>query len=106
MPGSEVLSAQRGRDRQPLGPSDQARHQQQHRPDRLGRRHLVARAHLYVLLSLQSKPFWKQREDSTMPHLTVRVPEAQLVGREQALIAALTDAVAEVYGQWARGTAR
>jgi phenylpyruvate tautomerase PptA (4-oxalocrotonate tautomerase family) len=37
-----------------------------------------------------------------MPHLTARVPEAQLVGREQALITALTDAVAEVYGQWAR----
>jgi phenylpyruvate tautomerase PptA (4-oxalocrotonate tautomerase family) len=37
-----------------------------------------------------------------MPHLTVRVPEAQLTGREQALITALTDAVTEVYGQWAR----
>jgi phenylpyruvate tautomerase PptA (4-oxalocrotonate tautomerase family) len=37
-----------------------------------------------------------------MPHLTARVPEAQLTGREQALITALTDAVAEVYGQWAR----
>jgi phenylpyruvate tautomerase PptA (4-oxalocrotonate tautomerase family) len=40
---------------------------------------------------------------SGRPHLTARVPEAaQLVGREQALITALTDAVAEVYGQWAR----
>src|ERR1700760_3977088 len=38
-----------------------------------------------------------------MPHLTARVPEAQLAGREQALIAALTDAVTDVYGQWARG---
>jgi phenylpyruvate tautomerase PptA (4-oxalocrotonate tautomerase family) len=37
-----------------------------------------------------------------MPHLTAHVPEAQLFGREQALITALTDAVAEVYGQWAR----
>jgi phenylpyruvate tautomerase PptA (4-oxalocrotonate tautomerase family) len=37
-----------------------------------------------------------------MPHLTARVPEAQLAGREPALIAALTDAVAEVYGPWAR----
>jgi phenylpyruvate tautomerase PptA (4-oxalocrotonate tautomerase family) len=36
-----------------------------------------------------------------MPHLTARVPEAQLAGREQALITALTDAVAGVYGQWA-----
>jgi phenylpyruvate tautomerase PptA (4-oxalocrotonate tautomerase family) len=30
------------------------------------------------------------------------MPEAQLVGREEALITALTDAVVEVYGQWAR----
>jgi phenylpyruvate tautomerase PptA (4-oxalocrotonate tautomerase family) len=37
-----------------------------------------------------------------MPHLTARVPEARLAGREQALITALTNAVAEVYGQWAR----
>jgi phenylpyruvate tautomerase PptA (4-oxalocrotonate tautomerase family) len=36
-----------------------------------------------------------------MPHLTARVPEAQLAGREPALIAALTDAVAQVYGKWA-----
>lgn len=37
-----------------------------------------------------------------MPHLTARVPEAQLAGHESALIAALTDAVVEVYGDWAR----
>jgi phenylpyruvate tautomerase PptA (4-oxalocrotonate tautomerase family) len=37
-----------------------------------------------------------------MPHLTVRVPEAQLAGREPALITALTEAVAQVYGEWAR----
>lgn len=37
-----------------------------------------------------------------MPHLTARVPEAQLVGREPALIVALTDAVVQVYGEWAR----
>ena len=37
-----------------------------------------------------------------MPHLTARLPEAQLAGREPALIAALTDAVVEVYGDWAR----
>ncbi len=37
-----------------------------------------------------------------MPHLTARVPEAQLVGREPALITALTDAVVQVYGEWAR----
>jgi phenylpyruvate tautomerase PptA (4-oxalocrotonate tautomerase family) len=38
-----------------------------------------------------------------MPHLTARVPQARLAGREPALIAALTDAVVEVYGEWARG---
>jgi phenylpyruvate tautomerase PptA (4-oxalocrotonate tautomerase family) len=38
-----------------------------------------------------------------MPHLTARVPEARLAGREPTLIAALTDAVVEVYGEWARG---
>jgi len=37
-----------------------------------------------------------------MPHLTARMPEAQLAGREPALISTLTDAVVEVYGQWAR----
>jgi phenylpyruvate tautomerase PptA (4-oxalocrotonate tautomerase family) len=37
-----------------------------------------------------------------MPHLTVRAPEAQLAGREPALITTLTDAVVEVYGEWAR----
>jgi phenylpyruvate tautomerase PptA (4-oxalocrotonate tautomerase family) len=38
-----------------------------------------------------------------MPHLTARVPEERLAGREPALITALTDAVVEVYGEWARG---
>ena len=37
-----------------------------------------------------------------MPHLTARVPEAQLAGHEAALITALTDAVVAVYGEWAR----
>jgi phenylpyruvate tautomerase PptA (4-oxalocrotonate tautomerase family) len=37
-----------------------------------------------------------------MPHLTARVPEARLVGHEPALITALTDAVVQVYGEWAR----
>ncbi|MFC4121783.1 tautomerase family protein [Nonomuraea zeae] len=40
-----------------------------------------------------------------MPHLTVRVLEPQLQGNESALIAALTDAVVEVYGEWARDVA-
>jgi phenylpyruvate tautomerase PptA (4-oxalocrotonate tautomerase family) len=37
-----------------------------------------------------------------MPHLTARVPEARLAGNEPALITALTDAVVQVYGEWAR----
>jgi phenylpyruvate tautomerase PptA (4-oxalocrotonate tautomerase family) len=37
-----------------------------------------------------------------MPHLTARVPEALLAGHEPALITALTDAVVQVYGEWAR----
>ncbi len=37
-----------------------------------------------------------------MPHLTARVPEAQLAGHESALITALTGAVVQVYGEWAR----
>jgi phenylpyruvate tautomerase PptA (4-oxalocrotonate tautomerase family) len=37
-----------------------------------------------------------------MPHVTARVPEARLAGREPALITALTDAVVQVYGEWAR----
>jgi len=37
-----------------------------------------------------------------MPHLTARLPEAQLGGREPELIAALTTAIVEVYGEWAR----
>lgn len=37
-----------------------------------------------------------------MPHLTARVPEVRLAGHEPALIAALTDAVVQVYGEWAR----
>jgi phenylpyruvate tautomerase PptA (4-oxalocrotonate tautomerase family) len=37
-----------------------------------------------------------------MPHVTARVPEGRLAGNEPALIAALTDAVVQVYGEWAR----
>lgn len=37
-----------------------------------------------------------------MPHLTARVPEARLTGKEPALIAALADVVVEVYGGWVR----
>jgi phenylpyruvate tautomerase PptA (4-oxalocrotonate tautomerase family) len=37
-----------------------------------------------------------------MPHLTARVPEPRLAGHESALITALTDAVVQVYGEWAR----
>jgi phenylpyruvate tautomerase PptA (4-oxalocrotonate tautomerase family) len=37
-----------------------------------------------------------------MPHVTVRAPESQIASREEALIGGLTDAVASVYGSWAR----
>jgi phenylpyruvate tautomerase PptA (4-oxalocrotonate tautomerase family) len=37
-----------------------------------------------------------------MPHLKVSMLEDDLQARESALIAALTDAVASVYGEWAR----
>lgn len=40
-----------------------------------------------------------------MPHLTVHVLEDQLAGRESALIASLTEAVVDVYGEWARSIA-
>jgi phenylpyruvate tautomerase PptA (4-oxalocrotonate tautomerase family) len=40
-----------------------------------------------------------------MPHLTVHVAESDLVGRETDLIEKLTDAVAAVYGDWARSIA-
>ncbi|HEY2714852.1 MAG TPA: tautomerase family protein [Solirubrobacterales bacterium] len=37
-----------------------------------------------------------------MPHLTVNAFESDLQGREADLIASLTDAVAGIYGEWAR----
>ncbi|MER5796267.1 tautomerase family protein [Streptomyces sp. NPDC001980] len=37
-----------------------------------------------------------------MPHLTVHLPENRLTGKESVLVAALTDAIADVYGEWAR----
>ncbi|CAL9335043.1 tautomerase family protein [Streptomyces sp. enrichment culture] len=37
-----------------------------------------------------------------MPHLTVHLPESRLTGKEPVLVAALTDAVVGVYGEWAR----
>lgn len=37
-----------------------------------------------------------------MPHLTVYALEDQVTGREEALVAALIDTVASVYGEWAR----
>jgi len=40
-----------------------------------------------------------------MPHLTVHVLENDLLGREADLIEALTDAVVDVYGAWARDIA-
>lgn len=37
-----------------------------------------------------------------MPHLTVHIPDNRLTGNEPALIAALTEAIVDVYGEWAR----
>ncbi|MFE9451833.1 4-oxalocrotonate tautomerase family protein [Streptomyces sp. NPDC006739] len=37
-----------------------------------------------------------------MPHLTVHLPESRLAGKEPVLVAALTDAIVDVYGEWAR----
>ncbi|KUL41328.1 tautomerase family protein [Actinoplanes awajinensis] len=37
-----------------------------------------------------------------MPHVMLHALEQQLAGREPAIIAALTDAVVSVYGEWAR----
>lgn len=39
---------------------------------------------------------------SAVPHLTVHAGESDLAGHEQQLISRLTDAVAAVYGEWAR----
>lgn len=40
-----------------------------------------------------------------MPHLTVHALEHQLAGHEEDLITTLTEAVAAVYGEWARAIA-
>jgi phenylpyruvate tautomerase PptA (4-oxalocrotonate tautomerase family) len=37
-----------------------------------------------------------------MPHLTVHLPESRLAGNEAELITALTGAIVDVYGEWAR----
>ena len=37
-----------------------------------------------------------------MPHLTVHLPENRLTGKEPMLVTALTDAIVDVYGAWAR----
>ncbi|GAA0317129.1 4-oxalocrotonate tautomerase family protein [Actinoallomurus spadix] len=44
----------------------------------------------------------KENLGSTMPHLTVHLPENRLTGRESELISALTAAIVDVYGEWAR----
>jgi len=37
-----------------------------------------------------------------VPHLTVHLPENRLTGNEPELITALTEAIIDVYGEWAR----
>jgi phenylpyruvate tautomerase PptA (4-oxalocrotonate tautomerase family) len=56
------------------------------------------------MISLLTKLFCSCRSfrETPLPHLTVHALEDELDGRESALIIALTDAVVEVYGAWAR----
>jgi phenylpyruvate tautomerase PptA (4-oxalocrotonate tautomerase family) len=37
-----------------------------------------------------------------VPHLTVHLPENRLTGKESELVTALTEAIVDVYGEWAR----
>jgi phenylpyruvate tautomerase PptA (4-oxalocrotonate tautomerase family) len=37
-----------------------------------------------------------------VPHLTVHLPENRLTGKEPELVTALTEAIVDVYGEWAR----
>ena len=37
-----------------------------------------------------------------MPHLTAHLPEHRLTGKEPELITCLTEAIVDVYGDWAR----
>jgi phenylpyruvate tautomerase PptA (4-oxalocrotonate tautomerase family) len=37
-----------------------------------------------------------------VPHLTVHLPENRLSGKEPDLVTALTEAIVDVYGEWAR----
>src|SRR3954468_11004012 len=39
---------------------------------------------------------------SAVPHLTVHLPENRLTGKEPELVTALTEAIVDVYGEWAR----
>jgi phenylpyruvate tautomerase PptA (4-oxalocrotonate tautomerase family) len=36
-----------------------------------------------------------------VPHLTVHLPENRLTGKEPELVTALTEAIVDVYGEWA-----
>ncbi|MFE0547668.1 4-oxalocrotonate tautomerase family protein [Streptomyces sp. NPDC058891] len=53
-------------------------------------------------IPLKTKALYSKRTRSTMPHLTVHLPENRLTGNEPLLVAALTDAIVDVYGEWAR----
>ncbi|MGQ5654774.1 tautomerase family protein [Streptomyces sp. EKR5.2] len=53
-------------------------------------------------IPLKTKALDSKGTRSTMPHLTVHLPENRLTGNEPMLLAALTDAVVDVYGEWAR----
>ncbi|MGI8335107.1 tautomerase family protein [Actinomadura scrupuli] len=51
---------------------------------------------------LTSKPLESKGTRSTVPHLTVHLPEDRLAGEEPELVTALTEAIVDVYGEWAR----
>ncbi|MGW2507281.1 tautomerase family protein [Streptomyces sp. NPDC001588] len=53
-------------------------------------------------IPFSAKALYSKRTRSTMLHLTVHLPENRLTGNEPLLVAALTDAVVDVYGEWAR----
>ncbi|MFF3503473.1 4-oxalocrotonate tautomerase family protein [Streptomyces sp. NPDC003247] len=57
----------------------------------------------YLLqIPLKAKALYSKGTRPTMPHLTVHLPENRLTGKEPVLVAALTDAIVGVYGEWAR----
>ncbi|MFD5540934.1 4-oxalocrotonate tautomerase family protein [Streptomyces sp. NPDC127079] len=53
-------------------------------------------------IPLEAKALYLKGTRVTMPHLTVHLPENRLAGKEPVLVAALSEAIVDVYGEWAR----